>query len=83
MKRPLLERSKFKNRLLKTALLLVISCFHFQSVLGSEVVGLQQNGATVSGVVLDGNSTEPLIGVTVIVEGTTNGTVTDRTEPLA
>ena len=36
-----------------------------------------QNIISLSGTVLDSKSKEPLIGVTVVEEGTTNGTVTD------
>ena len=36
-----------------------------------------QNIFSLSGTVLDSKSKEPLIGVTVVEEGTTNGTVTD------
>ena len=39
-------------------------------------LGLFAQGTTISGTVSDANG-EPLIGVTILVQGTTNGTVTN------
>ncbi|MEQ9216850.1 MAG: TonB-dependent receptor [Cyclobacteriaceae bacterium] len=47
----------------------------FLFILGS--VGCLYAQTTVSGVVADSVTSEPLIGVTVVLKGTTNGTITD------
>lgn len=52
-------------------LLLLAMCFAIGSV------NAQSNAFTVSGVVTDGTKNETLPGVSVLVKGTTNGTVTD------
>lgn len=42
-----------------------------------EMPAVNQQGKTISGTVTDGTSGEPLIGVNIVVKGTTNGAVTD------
>lgn len=53
--------------------LLTICCILFVSSLGT----MAQNVITISGNVQDANSKDPLIGVTILEKGTTNGIVTD------
>src|SRR5574344_2061 len=53
--------------------LLTICCILFVSSLGT----MAQNVITISGNVQDANSKDPLIGVTTLEKGTTNGIVTD------
>ncbi|HOK35862.1 MAG TPA: TonB-dependent receptor [Paludibacteraceae bacterium] len=48
----------------------------FSSVFSS-VFSYGQNQISISGIVLDSNSKKPLIGVSVLEKGTTNGTTTD------
>lgn len=58
-----------KNKLFRMALIFTAMFY--------SMVAFSQGTISVSGTVLDGNSREPLIGVSVLVKGTTNGTITD------
>lgn len=70
-----MRRSKhYLNRLV---LMIGLCCFQYQVVLASGFdMEWQQTSKTVSGTVREGSG-EPLVGATVVVDGTTNGTVTD------
>ena len=48
-----------------------------QIILSNKSAAIQQQQQTVSGVVMDQNLNEPIIGANVVVKGTTNGTITD------
>lgn len=65
-----MKRNLFRRRIVHSLLVcLALLCFD---------IGLYaQNVLTVEGVILDKNTKEPLIGVTVSEKGTTNGTMTD------
>ena len=67
-----------KSKLLRmSGILLVILSFCIPSFSASlEALGIEQKKVTVNGVVLD-DTREPLIGVSVLVKGSQQGTVTD------
>ena len=49
----------------------------FLVILGFFTTATYAQGITVNGVVVDANSNEPIIGATVLVEGSETGTITD------
>lgn len=67
-----------KSKLLRmSGILLVILSFCIPAFSASlEALGIEQKKVTVNGVVLD-DTREPLIGVSVLVKGSQQGTVTD------
>ncbi|MEP0367411.1 MAG: TonB-dependent receptor [Cyclobacteriaceae bacterium] len=78
MKQRLRETTKRKYCLKVATLMLVLSCFVLQPILASEYKeGAEQDDLTVTGTVKDGSTGESLPGVTVIIKGSTIGTVTD------
>lgn len=62
---------KIVDRFLNKNLILAISLFTFG------IAVAQNSGSKVSGTIVSAGTNEPLIGVSVIVSGTTQGTVTD------
>lgn len=69
---------KSRHYLTRAVLMIGLCCFQLQVALASGFdVEWQQTSTIVSGTVSDVDTGEPLVGATVVVDGTTNGTITD------
>ena len=78
MRKPLLKKNKSRRYLIRAVLLVGFCCVQLQPVLASGFgMDLQQDRVIVTGTVLEGDTGEPLVGVSVVIFGTTQGTVTD------
>lgn len=73
----------YPNRILKVRSNIPVSCFlgfltFFMVLLSENVTGNElKQEQTVTGTVTDGNTNDPLPGVTVLIKGTSTGTITD------
>lgn len=59
---------KFSRQCSVISIILLITLFHYFSSFGQ---------ATLKGEILDGSNNDPLIGASILIEGTTTGTITD------
>ena len=67
---------KIKPKKMKSSAALMRRIFFFTCFLLASVTTIYAQTKTISGKVVD-QANEPLIGVSVLVQGTTNGTITD------